>query len=72
MEATLRGRRVGSWGDVGALSFYATKNITTGEGGMLVTSKAELAERVEVLRLHGISRDAWKRNGLAGYNTGKR
>ena len=67
MEATLRGRRVGSWGDVGAFSFYATKNITTGEGGMLVTSKAELAERVEVLRLHGISRDAWKRNGLAGY-----
>ena len=67
MEATLRGRRVGSWGDVGAFSFYATKNITTGEGGMLVTSKAELAERVEVLRLHGISRDAWKRNGLTGY-----
>jgi dTDP-4-amino-4,6-dideoxygalactose transaminase len=67
MEATLRGRRVGSWGDVGAFSFYATKNITTGDGGMLVTSKAELAERVEVLRLHGISRDAWKRNDLTGY-----
>jgi dTDP-4-amino-4,6-dideoxygalactose transaminase len=67
IEATSRGRRVGSWGDVGAFSFYATKNITTGEGGMLVTSKAELAERVEVLRLHGISRDAWKRYGLEGY-----
>ena len=67
IEATLRGRRVGSWGDVGAFSFYATKNITTGEGGMLVTSKAALAERVEVLRLHGISRDAWKRYGLEGY-----
>jgi len=42
-------------------SFYATKTITTGEGGMLVTRDAELARRAQVMRLHGISRDAFDR-----------
>jgi dTDP-4-amino-4,6-dideoxygalactose transaminase len=46
---------------VTAFSFYATKNITTGEGGMLTTQDDALADRVERLRLHGIQRDAWRR-----------
>jgi dTDP-4-amino-4,6-dideoxygalactose transaminase len=67
IEATLDGRPMGTWGDVGAFSFYATKSITTGEGGMLVTADEQIADRVRVLRLHGISRDAWKRYGLEGF-----
>src|SRR5215470_375091 len=67
VESVIDGRRAGTWGDVGAFSFYATKNMTTAEGGMLVTADADLADRIRVLRLHGISRDAWKRYGLEGY-----
>lgn len=67
LEAKIHGRHVGTWGDVGAFSFYPTKNITTAEGGMLVTARADLAERIEILRLHGISRDAWKRYGNEGF-----
>lgn len=47
-------------------SFYATKNITTGEGGMVVTADAELADQIRILTLHGMSRDAWKRYTDAG------
>jgi perosamine synthetase len=60
------GRHVGTFGDVGAFSFYATKTITTGEGGMLVTDDESLAERARVLALHGITSDAWKRYTAAG------
>lgn len=67
IESTLHGRHMGTWGDVGAFSFYPTKSMTTAEGGMLVTANADLAGRIEVLRLHGISRDAWKRYGHEGY-----
>jgi dTDP-4-amino-4,6-dideoxygalactose transaminase len=55
----------GPWAS--CFSFYATKNITAGEGGMLTTNDAELVDQVAVLRLHGISRDAWKRYQVAGY-----
>ena len=55
----------GPWAS--CFSFYATKNITAGEGGMLTTNAPELVEHVAVLRLHGISRDAWKRYQVAGY-----
>jgi dTDP-4-amino-4,6-dideoxygalactose transaminase len=55
----------GPWAS--CFSFYATKNITAGEGGMLTTNAPELMEQVGVLRLHGISRDAWKRYQVAGY-----
>ncbi len=51
----------GTVGDFGVFSFYATKTITTGEGGMLVTSSDDFARRVEILRLHGIDRDVWNR-----------
>ncbi len=47
-------------------SFYATKNMTTGEGGMITTSDDDLAERIRLLSLHGMSRDAWKRYSSAG------
>lgn len=59
-------RPVGSIADVTAFSFYATKNITTGEGGMLTCEDALLMDRVERLRLHGIDRDAWRRYARGG------
>lgn len=67
IEAIYRGEKIGSIGDATAFSFYATKNITTGEGGMLTTQDDELAEKVHILSLHGISRDAWKRYSGEGY-----
>jgi dTDP-4-amino-4,6-dideoxygalactose transaminase len=60
------GRAAGTVGDAGALSFYATKTITTGEGGMLLTDSDAIADRARVMRLHGISRDAWKRYTTSG------
>lgn len=67
VETVAAGRKVGSISPVTCFSFYATKNITTGEGGMLTTSDAALAERIQILSLHGISRDAWKRYSDEGY-----
>jgi dTDP-4-amino-4,6-dideoxygalactose transaminase len=52
--------------DAVAFSFYATKNLTTGEGGMVATNDAQLAERMRVLCLHGISKDAWNRYAEKG------
>jgi dTDP-4-amino-4,6-dideoxygalactose transaminase len=54
-------RFVGTTGDAGVYSFYATKPITTGEGGMVVTDRDEIAKRISVMRLHGIDRDIWNR-----------
>jgi len=62
----LGGRLAGTIGRVGAYSFYATKTITTGEGGMLVTADEALANRARQMSLHGISRDAWKRYAAGG------
>jgi UDP-4-amino-4,6-dideoxy-N-acetyl-beta-L-altrosamine transaminase len=56
-----RGRMMGTIGDVTAFSFYAIKNMTTAEGGMITTGDEELAEKMRLLSLHGISKDAWKR-----------
>ena len=53
--AAFQGRRVGSFGSLGCFSFYATKNMTTGEGGMVTTDDAELADRVRLLINHGQS-----------------
>ncbi len=64
--ARLEGRHLGLWGDVGVFSFYATKTITTGEGGMVVTESEELAERISVMRLHGIDREVWNRYRSVG------
>ena len=65
--AEYRGRRVGSVADMTAFSFYATKNITCGEGGALTTNNGAWADRIGIMALHGISRDAWKRYSAEGY-----
>jgi dTDP-4-amino-4,6-dideoxygalactose transaminase len=65
--ARWRGRPIGSFGNLTAYSFYVTKNITTIEGGALVTDDAEVAERVERLALHGLSLGAWQRFSDAGF-----
>jgi len=61
LPTTHGGRLVGTMGDATAFSFYATKTMTTGEGGMIVTRDRDLAARMRVMRLHGISRDAFDR-----------
>ncbi len=55
------GKLLGSIGDIGVFSFYATKTITTGEGGMIVTNNSKAAKRISVMRLHGIDREIWDR-----------
>jgi dTDP-4-amino-4,6-dideoxygalactose transaminase len=59
-------QNVGSIGDVAAFSFYANKTITTGEGGMAITEDSALEERMRIMSLHGMSRDAWKRFSKEG------
>ncbi len=61
-----KGRMVGSIGDATAFSFYVTKNLSTGEGGMLTTDDVELAHKVRLLSLHGMDTDAWKRYTAKG------
>ena len=64
--ARYRGQMVGTIGDLTAFSFYATKTLATGDGGMLTTNNAEYAQRVALMSLHGMSRDAWKRYTASG------
>lgn len=68
LGATYRGVPIGaaSLARITAFSFYATKNLSTGEGGAAVTDDAELAERIQLLSLHGMSRDAWRRYSDTG------
>ena len=56
-----KGKFLGTFGDAGVFSFYATKTITTGEGGMIVTNNKTAAKRMSVMRLHGIDREIWDR-----------
>jgi dTDP-4-amino-4,6-dideoxygalactose transaminase len=65
--AEWRGRRIGAHGNVACFSFYATKNITTIEGGAIATSDPKVAEQVERLALHGLSLGAWQRFSDAGF-----
>jgi dTDP-4-amino-4,6-dideoxygalactose transaminase len=67
IETTYRGRKAGTFGDFGCFSFYATKNVATGEGGMIVGRDEALIARAKVLALHGMSKDAWHRFGDKGY-----
>ena len=67
IEAKYKDRKIGNLGNPTSFSFYANKNITTGEGGMLVMNDDSLADKIRILRLHGISRDAWKRYGKSGF-----
>ncbi|MFL5587639.1 MAG: DegT/DnrJ/EryC1/StrS family aminotransferase [Ktedonobacteraceae bacterium] len=64
--AKYRGQMIGTTSDLTAFSFYATKALTTGEGGMLTTANPEYAERATMMALHGINRDAWKRYTAEG------
>ena len=61
IPAEYKGRYIGSLSDVSAFSFYANKNLTTAEGGMITTNSDELAEPLRTMRLHGIDKDAWTR-----------
>ena len=65
--AEYKGRPIGGIADMTCFSFYATKNITSGEGGALTTNRQDWADRIGIMALHGISRDAWKRYGTDGY-----
>ena len=61
LPANYREKKVGAIGDITCFSFYATKTITTGEGGMATTENSEWAKRMRMMSLHGISHDAWNR-----------
>jgi dTDP-4-amino-4,6-dideoxygalactose transaminase len=67
IETEYQGKKAGTIGDFGCFSFYVTKNIVTGEGGMVLARKEEDASRIKILGLHGMSKDAWKRFGDDGY-----
>lgn len=67
IETTYHGRKAGTFGDFGCFSFYATKNVVTGEGGMIVGRDETRIARAKVLALHGMSKDAWHRFGDQGY-----
>lgn len=66
LPASYHGVRVGAISELTAFSFYATKTLTTGEGGMVTTDNDVLAARMRMMRLHGIGRDAWKRYSAEG------
>jgi dTDP-4-amino-4,6-dideoxygalactose transaminase len=67
IETEYKGQKAGTMGDFGCFSFYSTKNVVTGEGGLVITRRAEHADRIKVLGLHGMSKDAWKRFSDAGF-----
>lgn len=66
LPANYQGQRVGAIGDITCFSFYATKTITTGEGGMATTENSEWADRMRMMSLHGINHDAWNRYSKEG------
>ena len=61
IESKYNNKHVGNFGDAGCFSFYSTKNLTTGEGGMIICNNKNFYKKVRVARLHGLSKDAWKR-----------
>ena len=67
--AEYKNKKIGNIADVTCFSFYPIKNMTTGEGGAVLTNNQELAEKIKILSLHGISSDAWKRYTKEGSNT---
>ncbi len=67
-ESWYQGQKIGNISDFTAFSFYATKNITTGEGGMLTTNNDKWAQEAQIRSLHGISKDAWKRYSASGFS----
>jgi dTDP-4-amino-4,6-dideoxygalactose transaminase len=67
IETEYKGRKTGTFGRFGCFSFYVTKNIVTGEGGMILSQREEDADRIKIMALHGMTRDAWRRFGDEGY-----
>jgi dTDP-4-amino-4,6-dideoxygalactose transaminase len=67
IESECKGRKAGTFGRFGCFSFYVTKNVVTGEGGMVLAKEQKDIERIKVLALHGMSKDAWRRFGDAGF-----
>lgn len=67
IEGWYKGKKIGNIGDVSCFSFYATKNLVTGEGGMVTTNEENLADKIRMYGLHGMSRDAWKRYSDDGF-----
>lgn len=67
IETEYKGRTAGTIGHIGCFSFYATKNIVTGEGGMLISGDKAAMDRCKIMALHGMSADAWARFSDAGY-----
>ncbi len=67
--AEYKGKKIGNIADITCFSFYPIKNITTGEGGAVLTNDGKIAEKIRILSLHGISSDAWKRYTNEGSNT---
>ncbi len=67
IETEYHGQKAGNFGDFGCFSFYVTKNVVTGEGGMILTNNEDSASRLKILALHGMSKDAWQRFSDKGY-----
>lgn len=67
IESQYKGRKIGNISQLTCFSFYVTKNIVTGEGGMVTTNNPDLADKIKMYGLHGMSRDAWKRFSDDGY-----
>jgi len=67
IESEYKREKTGTIGDFGCFSFYVTKNVVTGEGGMVLTRDEKDSARIKVLALHGMSKDAWKRFSDEGY-----
>lgn len=67
IESEYQGIPSGTIGVIGAFSFYATKNLTTAEGGMLTTKNPEIAHKVKLLRSHGVDKEIWKRRESIAY-----
>ena len=68
IETVYRGRKVGTIGHLSCFSFYVTKNVATGEGGMVTTQDAQFAAKIKTYALHGMSKDAWTRFSDEGYH----
>ena len=69
IEGKYKNKHLGNFGDTGCFSFYTTKNLTTGEGGMIICNNKSIYKKIRVARLHGLSKDAWKRYLPESVNT---
>ena len=67
IEGEYRGRKAGTFGDFGCFSFYVTKNVTTGEGGMVLAQDPAILDRIRIMATHGMSGNAWKRYSDKGF-----